>query len=363
VKYLLTAIVWTATSSVALTRSDAETIQFSPAEGVAVQKNWTIEHDLKSEEMYWGEVGKLSLIPGSLLLTSSTSLNFVDHYRAISQGRVTDLRRTFAKGQRDTDSSFGINDNMIPQKMRQTSALEKASVVFVWVPEEQGYGRHCDAREVDESYLPGLWEDTDFRAFLPDGAVEPGASWNVEASALARFLAPVGELRFNTERKDDVMTARLLSTGVGGDMQRLFDGEVSGGLSVTFDGTRDEDGKRIAALRVNLSEFRIVYDHTAVAAQQLTKLEIASNTRYDKAEMTFSLEGWGNLYWDLDGGHVHSFDFEGTQRLLNRVISETSVSGTETGRATRENLLSLSGSLKIALSTRAVEPPLVPGPK
>ena len=103
-KKSMIAIALLGLSSLAGAGSDTETIQFNPAAGLALQKDWTVEHELSSTEMFWGEVDNLKQFPGSLLINSSTSLITIDHYRASADGRPLDLRRTIAS----TVSMIGI---------------------------------------------------------------------------------------------------------------------------------------------------------------------------------------------------------------------------------------------------------------
>jgi len=337
------------------TTSVGDAPSFAPEAGAAVQKTWTVENRLRSDEMFLGKLGEVMPLNALMTFDSVTSLIFVDDYQAVAQEHPAKLRRTITKAQRDVDVAFGIDGNMQPQKLAEKSDLEKTSVVYTRAGDE--YGKHYDAREADELLLADLWEDADFRAFLPQEPVEKGAQWSLDPSLIIHAITPLGELRFEGDRKDDLMTKRMLSTGIGGNLHVIFGGELQGGtLTAHFDGVRSEEGSRFAVIRLVAKDIGIKYDHTERANEQRTKMELATETKYESATVAYSLEGLGSLLWDLEAGRFHSFDFDGAQSILNRVVSD--LRGDK-----RENVMNIKGELKVEVTTRGVEAPQRPGPR
>ena len=69
-------------------------------------------------------------------------------------------------------------------------------VRFEWDEEKGEYRRSFEEGGTgDDAHLLALEPEADFLAFLPAGAVEVDAAWDVDPSALGRAFAPGGDLR------------------------------------------------------------------------------------------------------------------------------------------------------------------------
>ncbi|QDV07555.1 hypothetical protein Poly30_30810 [Planctomycetes bacterium Poly30] len=123
------------------------------------------------------------------------------------------------------------------------SPLEGTSVAFVPADAQPGgFGRHFDALALRESALPKLSAPTDWSRYLKpadaDGKhmIALGDQWTLDIALLEPLLAPAGFLGWRTEkpkegeekRESDQQILRAFTSGVGGNLQLGFDGEVSG---------------------------------------------------------------------------------------------------------------------------------------
>ncbi len=203
-----------------------------------------------------------------------------------------------------------------PKKLRldATGGMEGKSIVFTWVPEENEYGRYYDDEEGVEEDLPKLDARCDFAAFLPGGAVEEGAEWEVDPRAFRAFLGPGGSLGFDLKPIGDLQLARTLRLGLGTHMHELFDGDVDGKLTARYVGRREVEGRTLGVIALT-ADLEARADLTEQAMDYRTQAEREFGIRPLRVDVRLALEGEGEILWDLEGGHLAATSFEANEHL------------------------------------------------
>lgn len=312
-------------------------VTYSPAAGSVIQKTWITGHQLYVDSFFHTVDGKRQAVEMRMGLTTERTVQVVDEIGKTEEGRPLWLRRTYKDLQQVT-SLTPLIEGAERTRIDQKTPLQGASVVFTWIEEEGGYGRYYDAEESDESWLPGLSEDMDFRMLLPKHPVTPGQTWKLEASQLRDLLANAGDLHFQSEKGMDRMLARTLGTGVGGGLHRLFEGESQGEVRVTLE-ELDED---VAVLGVVLEKLRFVTDLGSYAeANRLTR-EKESGHENTTGRLFLELVGSGKLIWDRRAGHARSFELTAAETVSVKIK-------TTIGAGYFQDEMSMSGQLKMVV--------------
>ncbi|MCC7015006.1 MAG: hypothetical protein IT454_20755 [Planctomycetes bacterium] len=240
-------------------------------------------------------------------IVSKDHLVFVDHYRALADGRPTSLVRTFEaleSSESQKQSFDGEGDESTTDK---ESKLEGKSVLFQWNEEQSEFAVSFHEDEGDAELLTELVEDTDLRAFLPGKSVAAGDSWPVEARAFDAILSPGGDLALlSGEEADD-----------SEEVDDQLDQNLSGEIKVTFVETRDEAGTRVAVLHVE--------------AELATHSESTSEEDGESSVETYRIEldVEGDILWDLAHGRPWSYAIEGKSQVVVETKSEVALEDTQ----------------------------------
>lgn len=324
-------------------------VTYAPVAGSVIQKTWITSHQLYVDSFFHTVDGKRQAVETRIGIATERTVRVVDEVRKASGGRPLWLRRTY-QDLRQVTTVTPLIEGAESTSIEQKTPLLGASVVFTWIGEESGYGRYYDAEESDESWLPGLSEDMDFRMLLPKGQVTLGQTWTLEASQLRDLLANAGDLHFQSEKGMDRMLARTLGTGVGGGLHRLFEGESQGEVQVTLE-KLDED---TAVLRVVLEDVRFVTDLGAYAeANRLTR-EKESGHEDTTGRLFVELVGTGQLIWDRRKGHARRFELTAAETVSAKIK-------TTIGAGYFQDEMNLSGQLKMVVEFAPGE--AVPAPQ
>lgn len=225
-----------------------------------------------------------------------------------------------------------------PKKLRldATGGMEGKSVVFTWVPEENEYGRYYDDEEGVEEELPNLEARCDFAAFLPEGPVEVGTEWEVDPRAFRSFLGPCGSMGFDLRPIGDLQLARTLRLGLGTHMHELFAGDVRGRLTARFEGRREVEGRSLGVIALT-ADLEARADLADRAMEYRTQAERELGIRPLRVDVSLSLDGEGELLWDLEGGHLAASSFEADEELsVELEIGTTRAEGDEAPERTRQ---------------------------
>lgn len=283
-----------------------ETVSFAPAEGLLLKKSFETTTEMNLEEMDMlmnGEPLPFEM-DMDISITTEQSVVVFDSYGAILEGRPAKLTRTF-----DTLSSNSVSamsSSMMGDEDVEAigaSELEGATVVFTWNADEGVYRvAFAEDSDGDEELLDELTEDMDLRSLLPPGDVAEGESWSIDPAAMLHVLAPGGNLAIVPE--DVEMGGMALPGGSGMDFNSML-GELDGEVSGKLVGIREVDGVKLAVIELTV-EVESTNDLTEMIRTMLEDAELppeAGNMEVESVDVELSIEGEGELLWNLTHGH------------------------------------------------------------
>jgi len=334
----------------------AADLGYHPAAGTSVTR--TIESIANSvlEDMSMSMNGQ-EMDPsqmGEMEVEARTTTNIVvtDEVTAVSGGRPTKLKRTFDSlaSETATSASHAMMGDMSTD-VSSKSELEGATVVFTWSDDAGDYQLAFDeGSSGDDDLLAGLIEDMDLRAFLPDGEVEEGATWELEPESMRGIIAPGGALKLEAEEGSE------MPMGMGQSRQPTPDealGEIDGEVSAEFAGYEEVDGVRVALIRLKY-DVSSSKDMTEWMQETMENMETPMPVEMDveSFDMELAYSGEGELRWNVEKGIAHSLSLSGEQRN----IIDTAMS-LQMGDQTMEmeNSMEMGGEFTFTLSVEAAD--------
>ncbi len=290
---------------------------YQPKEGTTLSKRISIQNELELDDMSMELDGQdMSEMAGQMEMSLKvmTELSVTDEYQALSDGRPTKLKRTFDEISSNTHISgsnpmTGAEEKDIPL----ASDLEGSTVVFSWDEDEATYSAAFDGEEGDEALLEDLEENLDLRGFLPSAEVAEGDSWEIPAEAVKAALAPGGDIKLHPESDTDPMS------GMNQFSQNDMIGELDGEFTAVYAGTREEDGPRVAVIKLKI-EAKSARDMTDSldGVQDKMKEDLPPGFEMDISALDgeYEFEAEGELLWNLEAGHVHELHLSGEVRMI-----------------------------------------------
>jgi len=281
-------------------RPVADELSFSPEEGSSLSKSFELELSLALDDAMILVNGQdmaeaiLSQEPG----VDATFMMLVqDTYEEMGDGRPNKLLRTFEEASMEYDT--GDDSGSEPM-----DDLEGVSVRFTWDDEEEGYVVEFadEEQDADEEVLSSLGEDMDLRALLPYDGVEIGDTWDV--LDVGSVLMPGMDLRNAMDSGDIPPEAEPFMAWLEGETDNMVESMT---MSCEYVGSRDEGGVRVGVVSV-LQECTYSVSLADMIAEMSAAQGVEPDVEY--ADVEFELYGEGELLWDLEGGHVVSFDLE-----------------------------------------------------
>lgn len=286
-----------------------ETIRFAPREGLVLAKTFETNAEMVLDEMEMLMNGEPAPIPTEMDLTVSSvrSIEVVDTYVSVADGRVGKLARKFtALG--DTSemamSMMVIGDQEM--SVEGESELTGQGVHFTWNADDEGYDvSFDDESDGDEELLENLREDMDLRSLLPPGDVSVGDTWSIDPEAMVDVLSPGGDLAIvpDEDAMEDMGGMGGGNTGMNlGDMLGDISGEVTGTLTAIRDGN-------VAVITIEL-EIESTNDLTESIREMMADSETPAGVEameIESVDVELSMEGEGVLLWSIDGGHFLEF--------------------------------------------------------
>lgn len=323
---------------------------FHPGEHLALTKVWaedlaleldSFEMELDGQPVEWE--------PPVIRVSSARRATLADEYLEVAEARVTRLQRTL----RDLSGEVGValeGDEPEEHAAHLASALEDAVVRFEWDEEKGEYRRSFEEGGTgDDAHLLALEPEADFLAFLPAGAVEVDAAWDVDPSALGRAFAPGGDLRLLPSSLGDEPYVTLQPPiMLGSCVTSLADagGDWEGTVKATYAGAVVQDGVRVGRIALEI-------DATASAdlAERYTRavegLQGGIEVDFSAMEVAWKLTGTGELLWDLAAGHVHAFALDAKVELEAKLAWRQPLAGKE---VLLEGTYELSGTARSNLT-------------
>jgi hypothetical protein len=318
----------------------AQRIDYAPEKGESLTKRFTLTTSAELDDFTFSVDGQdMGGMLGDILfeLESSQSYLVTDEVLAMGEGRPERLSRTFDELSGETTVSVEVQGEGDDTDSAMTSELEGASVVFSWDEDEGDFSAEFgeDDEGRDSDLLESLEEDMSLRAFMPDGDVEEGDSWEIPIENLFSVGMPGGNLSLVPEDTGDMDMEELegMLEDLADTVEESFPDWTSGTVTATYTGDRDEDGTEVAVI-----EIEIDIDVDADLAELLTTVleEVLANVdeapedldfSFTTANLSMSIAGTGELTWDAAAGHIHAFSFQGDQDLELTVEADVDVEG------------------------------------
>ncbi len=300
--------------------SDETRIEFKPAPGTTVQRSFVTKAEMTLDSMDMKVNGSAPpVVPGmNMTLTTEVKTVVEDEFLALKDGRVQRLERQFIELAQTMDMTMEMD--MMGQTQSQdmntpaSSELEGETVLFV-LDETSGEckPRWPEGKEGKADLLKDLFEDMDLRAFLPKGAVKPDQRWTIEPSALVGLMAPGGNLKLVPEGVD---AGQMAMMGPQGSLSDWFGGSMTGTVSGTFEGLRQEDGLELAAIRIRF-DVKNAVDMSEIMEQAMENLpEEAAGMEFEHMDLEIRYQGEGLLLWNVKAGIARSFESSGDFGML-----------------------------------------------
>lgn len=296
--------------------------KFTPKAGASVRR--TIEshgtRDLKSVTLKVED--KEQEIPGATMHQVTDGKQVVlDGFRAVADGRVTKLARTYEtleKTRTETSPDKDGGENTVESK--ETCDLEGKTVVFTWKADKEEYGKAFEPEGGDAEALADLTAEMDYQGFLPESDAAEGSKWKGDFDTLrAALLRPGGDLSFHGERAPLAVDKRARAA--------LWDA-MKGEIELELGATSGEGD----AARTTI-KFHGKYASSAGAERE--EDEKGPNELHLEVESEFE----GELVWNPSAGRAESLTWSSKGTL--EVRTATTVQKRDGGEATLEQLMRL----------------------
>ena len=307
-----------AAASLAFSERAGDHLTYQPKEGATVSKKVSVVNELELDDMKLEIDGQdMSEIAGQIEMSMKTSqeLGVTDKYEAVAGGRPTKLKRSFDEVSSNTHISgsnpqVGSQEKDVPLK----SEIEGSSVVFTWDPGDSVYTVAFEGDKGDKDLLEGLEENLDLHGFLPTGEVAKGDSWEIPEEAVRAALAPGGKLKLEPEGQADPTTSSM-----GRFSQSDLVGDLTGEFKAVYDGMREEDGVRLAVikLKIEAKSAQDMHDRLDEIKEQM-KGSMPPGLEMDLSafDVEYQYEAEGELRWDVEAGLPHDMHLSGEVRMI-----------------------------------------------
>jgi hypothetical protein len=298
-------------------------LRCAPQEGLVLRKVFEREARLELTALEMtvdgGSHGEMPKPELSIELAESNT--FLDRCAAVEDGRVTKLVRTFEKLSEERDERIVEGEASEQQTASAHSDLQGETVEFTWDSGEGEYSAEFEGGEGDSKLLEGLVAELDLCAFLPQGEVEEGASWDVPASAFGSLLCPGGDLKLVAEGQ--------LEHGAELELARSLQGTIRATLRAA-----DEQGLARIDLELELSA--------------RAERELEDDSGSERQSNAYQLSG--ELAWNSADGHFQSIELTGTVRSSIVTAREVEMGGRD---FTTERSLEFAGDVTYRLRAEA----------
>ena len=286
------------------TSADAVSLTWKPTVG-EVHHEWSTAHHLFVDRVTRTVDGEVVPMDSRFALRTERRLRASDEVQAFEGSRPTRFRRTYRTAELTAGTQPIGAEQSAAAAFKMASSLTGTSVVWTWVPQEEGYGRYFDSLEGKEPALEPLREDLHLRALLPEGPVEVGQSWSLDPLRMRDVLEPGGELGLEADG-GNALVRRNLGAGVGGGWHHLFSGRATGSVEAELE--RVEDGQ--AFVKVRFDRVRYLADISKYVSSMAMTRETQAGLDIQGGRLTVDLVGEGTLVWDLARGRATSLQLD-----------------------------------------------------
>jgi hypothetical protein len=319
-----------------------ESLRYAPEEGMVLRRKFEVKHFLALKRSVT-RIGELEEVGQRVFdVRNVEKLQTSDRILSVGDGRPLSVRRYFDRGTLDGFADLSGAGGAINLRALGLSRLKGKSVMFTWIPKDGAYGRYFDAMDGVEEDLGSMREDLDLRLFLPEGAVEVGASWSVPAHAMGDALSPGGMLSFDFSKSKNISLARTMRLGTASHLFELFTQEVGGEVSATLLEVEESEGARVAVVKVTW-DVKTQTDLTELAMRNRASEERRFGQGVEEMSVGLELKGEGIFRWDLGGHHLLSYDFSSAEDVASVVKTRVDEEG-----PLREEVLEMGGRVIVS---------------
>lgn len=306
----------------------ADELKFAPAKGLRLSKTYELEASLTSEPMRLiidGSDHETGRAMPRREFSETISIAFVDEYVAVESGAIAELVREFGAIEKTHSAQVGDGE---ARERNESSALTGHKVRFARGDASAEPGANWVDEGADDELLERLALDADALGCLPKGAVSEGESWDVSVEDFRRLIEPGGDLQLAAEgaQVDEDQRARA----------RALDDSMQGEIEATYLGLRDEDGRKLAVIRIEAK----------VALRDEREVESPRGGGPAQRVQEIELEYEGELHWDAAAGHLAGYELHGEQNGKSSSTSSSTGSDGVTRTVVREQSSSGSSTLR-----------------
>lgn len=314
--------------------------RFTPEEGseVTIEFRQVFQVELvdmtlsfNGEEIDLGEMGT-----PEFELFDEEELSIRDSFVKVGEDRPSVVHRSYDElAKMSRQSGSGPDGEEHTMEDPGESDLEGTTVVFTWDADEETYVPSFLDEDGDEDLL----EDLEFQGYLwdvlPDGEVEEGDRWEVDATFFDVLSEPCGDLHFVLESED--------GEDEDDDWGEQFNDNLEGEFYVTFAGTRDEDGVQVAVFTLEAEV------STEIVKEEEIDDEIQGESISGTTSSTFSFdfEMEGELLWNIAANRPYHVTFSGDVEFEIDQESEVETPG---GELTQTQIQTFEGTVELTTS-------------
>ena len=280
---------------------------FQPPEDSKVTRDFSIEVDFELGDLTVIADGQdmSEMVPGDFEGKGELRMQIQDHFVRSGGGRALELIRTFASMEASMEAMGESQD------MDGSDELEGKSVRFVWNEDEGDYDVSYHECEGDESTLQSIGADMDLSVLLPGKSVSVGDVWTVPAEEIGSVLTFGSKLE-DDESGDEM--AMLLKEAMSGQFEAMLQAFK---VSCEYQGEREVDGAKVGVIGLTLvGEGELDLEPMIRAALDAQEMPVEIDVSFDSASLSLSIEGKGELLWNLERGLLHAFDMGADMELV-----------------------------------------------
>ncbi len=286
-------------------------LAFHPEEASSLTKSFEFAFDIALDDARLLIDGQdmsgmiMQSMPSEVQVSTTTTV--VDTYLRVDGGKPLELTRLF----KSVESAYDVGEE---SGSEATEELEGRTIRFVWNEDEGIYEVSVldEDEDVDEQTLNVLGEDMDFRSVLPGRSVADGDTWSLEGERVWKVLMPGIDLVKRMNSADVPPEALPVMTFFEQQVERLNDGLV---FDCEYRGTREVDGVRVGVIDIKV-EGMLESDLVPMIEEMLSQNEMPVPVLIEYGDVEFELIGTGELLWNLEGGHMHSFQLDSDVTLF-----------------------------------------------
>lgn len=273
-------------------------VRFEPAEGLKLTKTFEGHLEFELDEMTMLMNGEEQDAPMDEMPAGFADYTIIvtDTFKSVSDGRPTDLSRSFIEVSGSAESSEGDSEE------GSMEDIEGTTVRFAWDDEEGAYEVTFEEGDGEEEALALLTPDMDYRALLPRGDVSVDDEWQVSGNDILRILIPGIDIRAAAESGVEIDGEEIPEAVV--DLLDDFLGGIT--ATCTYKGASEDDGTEVSeiALSVEIAS-SVDIDPSAFGED----MDMGGGEMEITVGLNMELEG--TLLWNQAAGHFHSFLLEG----------------------------------------------------